>query len=533
MIETRELDTFATVREVADEPRTIEGIAIPYGVISETTPLGKEAFLPGAFSASVEHWQGRQDGARMAFRPAHKERPIGTVTELSDSPDGVRFRAAIFDGPKGDEYLRDLRAGLNGVSVEAVLPKDSRRGRDGTIIHRTARLMAIAGSINPAYDGARISARDMEEPNVPETTTDATPDAEDRSVPPIDVAARDALERASVAAIIPRSTISITRPEAIYGPGRDVSFLKDAFMSTRGDSAAAERQAQYQAHATEVAGQIERASDVLSSEIPGMYPNDYLPSLLTPRILKGRPMGGFYQRVPIADARPRIFAKVTTSGSVAVQSAEGAALTATDIATTAVTATPLIYGTYTDVSRQAIDGGDPSTQAMVLQDLVEAYAQASETVIKTAVEAGSSASGTAITAATPYAGVVGNVITHYGTRFKPAAGAFIPSALYSVLLNQLGSDGRPLMPYLNPNNTDGSVGTGAATGEMLGAKTFLSYASTANVCVFGVPSDFVIYESSIATFSFSEVVGPQAVRIGLWAYLVVGARLGSLKVTAA
>jgi hypothetical protein len=216
-----------------------------------------------------------------------------------------------------------------------------------------------------------------------------------------------------------------------------------------------------------------------------------------------------------------------------VQSAEGAALTATDIATTAVTATPLIYGTYTDVSRQAIDGGDPSTQSMVLQDLIEAYAQASETVIKTAVEAGSSASGTAITAATPYAGVLGNVITHYGTRFRPAQGAFIPSALYSVLLNQGDSTGRPFLPLAGLVNSDGSVSGGGIEADVLGARTRLSYASTTNVCVFGVPSDFVIYESSLATFSFSEVVGPQAVRVGLWAYLVVGARLGSLKVTAA
>ena len=39
--------------------------------------------------------------------------------------------------------------------------------------------------------------------------------------------------------------------------------------------------------------------------------------------------------------------------------------------------------------------------------------------------------------------------------------------------------------------------------------------------------------SRIAQFSYDQVVGPQAIRIGIWAYLVVGARLGSLKVTAA
>jgi hypothetical protein len=279
-------------------------------------------------------------------------------------------------------------------------------------------------------------------------------------------------------------------------------------------------------------GVSERASDVLSSEIPGAYPNDYLPGLLTPRILKGRPMGDFFQRIPISDARPRIFPKVTTSGTVATF-AEGVAPTATDIATTAVTVTPSAYGTYTDVSRQALDGGDPSVLAIIFQDLVEAYRQASETAIKVAVEAGATASGTAITAATPWAGELGNVIKYYATRFRPAQGAFIPSALYSVLLAQGDTTGRPFMPMLGAMNSDGTVQSGAISGNILGAAAYLSWASTVNVNVFAVPSDYVIFESAITQFTYDQVVGPQSVRVGLWAYLGIGTRLGGLSVTAA
>jgi hypothetical protein len=43
----------------------------------------------------------------------------------------------------------------------------------------------------------------------------------------------------------------------------------------------------------------------------------------------------------------------------------------------------------------------------------------------------------------------------------------------------------------------------------------------------------VIFESPVARFTFSEVVGPTSVRVGIWAYLGVGTRLGGLKVTAA
>lgn len=584
----RHTDVLTTVRQLADDPRTIEGIALPYRVVSGLVDLdgrgmiGREVHYPQAALNSVTKWMGRQDGAKMPFRPRHGERPIGTVQVLEDTPDGVRFRARIRESPRGDEYLAEVADGINGVSVE--LGPDSvptTRMRDGTVIHRDITLLAIAGSDAPGYDGARIALRDLESApetapigevtvsDTPETPAEepvlaVTPPVPDAIVippgatsappaPPLvpataaerdlvvqahesaDPVVRDLIERLGVLVQMGGSAapIRIDAQPSVYGRNTGHSFIRDLAAVRRGDGEAMERQARHQAHLTDIAVKIERAGDLLQSEIPGALPNDYLPGLLTPRILKGRPMGSFFARIPISDSRPRIFAKVTTSSSVAVQSAEGAALTATDIATTAVTATPLMYGTYIDVSRQVLDSADPGAEQMVMQDLQEAYAQASETVIKTAVEAGATASGTAITAATPYAGVLGNVVKYYATRFKPAEGAFIPSALYAVLLAQGDSTGRPFLPMIGSMNSDGTVERGGIQADVLGAATKLSYASTTNVCVFSVPTDYVIYESSVASFSYDQPVGPQAVRIGLWAYLVVGTRLGGLSVTAA
>lgn len=542
-------DALGSVRESATEPRVIEGIALPYGIVSSETeltpggPIVREAWAPASFAASVAHWMGRTDGARMAFRSKHGERPVGTVSHLQDTPEGVVFRAAIFDTPAGNDYLAEVRAGLNGVSIEAGLPPASRRMRDGTVLHREGKLHGIAGSTNPAYDGARIALRDMNEDQMPEIIDPApvepTPatavvrDAATSAVEPIAPSVRAAAERSDPVVTAISSQVVITRPEAVYGPRSGESFIHDGWAATRGDAAASERQARHSLHLADVSRQIERAGDVLTTEIPGAYPNDYLPGLLTPRILKGRPMGGFFNRVPISDARPKIFAKVTTSTTAAVQSAEGANPAASDLATTAVTATPLLYGAETVVSRQVLDGGDPSATNMILADMIEAYAQASETVIKTAVEAGASASGTAITAATPFAGSLGNVIKYYTTRFKPAEAQFVPSALFAVLLAEADTTGRPKMPLLNPVNSDGTTAAGGVSGSILGATDYLSYASTVNVVVTARASDYVVYESSVAQFSYDAVTGPSAVRIGIWAYLVVGTRLGGLSVTAA
>jgi HK97 family phage prohead protease len=555
----RSTEAVGHIRQSVDDPRIIEGIVVPYGQIAANTEFGKEAFAPGAFRDSAEKAMSAEHGGKLPFRPEHGKPRIGPVIELRDTPEGLRFRARIRDTTAGNDYLADLADGKNGVSVEFQAPGDSRKTRDGVTLHRSAVIFGIAGSDAPAYDGARISARDMEvvmaetEPTPtpePEPTPEPPKEPEARgAVPPISQRDRAELER-NDAAQYTTTNARITRPEAVYGRGAEFNFMHDtwlargSFLPDRGE--ALERVRRHELHLRDVAqamerdatsrifdpGVSERASDVLSTEIPGAYPNDYLPGLLTPRILKGRPMGDFFQRIPIADARPRIFPKVTTSGTVATF-AEGVAPTATDIATTAVSVTPSAYGTYTDVSRQALDGGDPSVLAIIFQDLIEAYRQASETAIKVAVEAGATASGTAITAATPWAGELANVVKYYATRFRPAEAAFVPSALYSVLLAQGDTTGRPFMPMLGAMNSDGTVQAGAIAGNILGASAYLSWASTANVNVFAVRNDYVIYESAITQFTYDQVVGPQSVRVGLWAYLGIGTRLGGLSVTAA
>lgn len=552
----RYTEALGTAREVEGEARTIEGIAVPYGAVSLDTEFGKEAFAPGAFRESVANWMGRQDGARMAFRSAHGEKPIGSVTSLTDTKDGVVFRAKIRETPEGDAYLADVRDGLNGISIEPAANdlRNGRRTRDGVMVHRQARLLAIAGSVSPAYDGARVALRDMEdamgdtEPEAPQA--EATKPAERTASAEATISQREAVLADRAVQIPGRSPIVINRDAMIYGPqgatlpdGTHPSFLRDGWLAKQGDRDASERQYRYEQAAQEIAVTMERdalakyrAGDVLSSEIVGAYPNDYVPSLLVPRLIKGRPMGSFYDRFPISDALPKIYPKVTTSTTVAVQSAEGANPAASDFATQAVTVTPALYGAETVVSRQVLDGSSPAAEAMIMQDMIEAYAQASEAVIVTAVEAGSTASGTAITAATPYAGILGNIVKYASTRFSAAQGQFVPSALFAVLATQLSTgDGRPLIPTINPVNADGTLNTDALGYTLIGAQGVMSYGSTVNVVVTARRSDFVIFESALARFSYDAVTGPSGVRIGLWAYLGIGVRNvgGSLKVTAA
>lgn len=572
-------DVRLTARAGSAEP-VIEGRIVPFG---------QPAMVRDMDLASMRHVGPRYREVIVGLEtPGGGFDPSRIVLEHGAAGDGRLHRGAIagrgFDGRREADgayvAFRMLRtqAGmdLHALAAEGLISKLSiemepesptRRRPDGTV-ERTAIVGRVSAVERGAYAGAEITAvraDDQEGTNVPDqdpaaaaaTTTDAPPapatapaaPAQARAGEAGELVARQAAEAAAVATLARSAApIMVTRDELVYGPSSEHRFLADLVRGKiDGDDDARARLARHYRMLDDIGERIAaartfdaldsvvmgRAGDVLSTEIPGAYPSTYLPGLLTPRILKGRPMGGFYERVPITDARPQIFAKVTTSTSVAAQAAEGTNPAASDFATTAVTANPLLYGAETVVSRQVIDGASPAAEAMVIADMLEAYAQASETVIKTAIEAGSTDSGVAITAATPFGGVQANVINYYGVRFQGASGAFAPTAGFTTLLSENDTTGRPKLPWIGAVNSDGVVQDGAQSGAMLSASIKLSYASTVNVWVFGRPSDFVIFESPISRFSADQVTGPAGVRIGIWAYLVVGARLGSLKKTAA
>jgi hypothetical protein len=375
---------------------------------------------------------------------------------------------------------------------------------------------------------------------------------------------RSAMERAAIGRV-GRSPAYVTRPEPIYGPGTDHSFFRDGFILSQGPGMyrrefrdAEDRLNRHYAMLDDIDmaiqrrvavdlqqgndGHIERAGDVLSSEIPGAYPNDYLPGLIVNRVLKQRPMAGFYQRFPITDGRPRIYPVVSTSTTAAAQGAEGSNPAASDLATTATTITPVFLGAETKVSRQVLDGADPSTDVMLQTDLTEAYMQASEALVRAAVEAGSTASGVTLTAATPQAGLVDLILNYLGNVFLPAEGLFLPTlTLYGSWAKQADTTGRLLASFVNPMNSASTVEPGLVGGALEGVPIISSWSSTAGagagvggVAVTGRKADFAILESNVVNFSYDQgAEAPSAIRIGLWAYLITGVRRGSRKATGA
>jgi hypothetical protein len=511
-----------------------------------------------------EHAEDTDAGLFMRFRVSRTSHGTdalelandGILTDLSVVMDPIAERTRS-DGVVERTRIGIRRVGLvergayrDGAQVTAV-----RSATEGTAMPNTAGATG-ATTTDVAGDGDEIDG---------EATATPTSGRPNRTRVTVDVE-RAAAERAAVDGMARSqrafAPFGSTREEAIYGPGSGRSFFGDGWSVSQRAAGWEDAQGRLDRHyrmlddidlamqrrigiagLQRASGILSRAGDVLSSEIGGAYPNEYLPGLLVPRILKGRPMGGFYSRVPLTDGRPRIYPVVTTSTTVAVQSAEGANPAASDFATTGTTVTPLFYGGETKVSRQVLDGADPSTDAMLMQDLTEAYMQASEAIIRAGVEAGSTASGVTLTAATPDVGIRALYVNHIGNVFLPPERIFLPTTLTSSWLSQNDTTGRPIAPAYGPYNSD-SVAELAGVpvvGAAFGVPVAQSWSSTAGagagvggVAVAGREADFAIFESALTSFRYDQgAEAPSAVRIGLWAYLVVGTRRGSRKATGA
>jgi HK97 family phage prohead protease len=137
------------LREAGDG-RTVAGIAVPYGVIAEATPVGPERFAAHAFRRSI----GQRKGIVKLFRSHDHAVPIA-VAQIVDSAEGVHIEARLADTPRGDEAVAEVRAGLlDSFSV------GFRAIRERTVGGVREVLEAALGEVSlvalPAYPGARV-----------------------------------------------------------------------------------------------------------------------------------------------------------------------------------------------------------------------------------------------------------------------------------------------------------------------------------------------------------------------------------------
>lgn len=137
--------------------RTVVGIAVPYGIVSEDTPIGPEKFMQGAFKRSI----GQRKGIVKLFRYHDQSSPV-SVAKASDTAEGVLVEARLADTPRADETLAEVRAGLlDSFSVGFRAIRDRSVGGVREVLE--AALVEVSLVAMPAYEGAKVtSVRDAD-----------------------------------------------------------------------------------------------------------------------------------------------------------------------------------------------------------------------------------------------------------------------------------------------------------------------------------------------------------------------------------
>jgi hypothetical protein len=371
---------------------------------------------------------------------------IGIVTERVDTPEGMLFSAKISKTAAGDEALQLALDGvLDSVSV-GVNPTKSRANDDGSVTVLAADWIELSMVPVPAFAGAiitDIAASIHHEPEETDNNEIQEPTEETEPMSEATPVIEATIPTASLPAVAKRKFDLPT-------PGEYFAAMHIGGETFRNVAAATQEYIKSRQTALEAA-----AGDVLTTDTPGLLPVPVLGpvfqdlNFIRPVVqaigARAMPNGGASKTF----VRPTI----TTHTSVAAQSSELSAASATTMVIAANTVSKTTLAGQVTLSIQDVDFTDPASLQIILNDLVGEYMLASDNVAADAITAGATASGATWTVASTdpsslfnalYTAAY-NILT--ATNFLPDH-LFVDPNVWLYLGKQLDADKRPVFPYV-------------------------------------------------------------------------------------
>jgi HK97 family phage prohead protease len=134
--------------------------------VAGSTSLGPVVFHPGSVEAASDY-------PVPVCLDHDTTRPIGVVAELTDTPDALRFVAALDPIPAAEHARAQMRSrSRSGVSVGVEITAHDV-DNDGTVVVTAGELVELSSVVRPAFTTARVAAADTppEVPPMPDTVT--------------------------------------------------------------------------------------------------------------------------------------------------------------------------------------------------------------------------------------------------------------------------------------------------------------------------------------------------------------------------
>ena len=339
MIRLTAQNTFV-LAEDGESPRTISGIAVPWGVEATVSDGTRVKFERGSLPVT---------GKKPKLLKYHDaEQPVGVVTGRIDAEDGMVFTARISATSEGNdmlELIKDEAVDAVSVGVEVI---DGTYDESGTLVIAKADWQELSLVTAPAFKGATI--------------TEVAATAPQEESQPMS----DKIEAAAVEAPAPA-------PQMLWAEAKPAFKLPSAaeYMAkfVRGGAEFAEFNARIKA----------AAPDITTADTPGILPTPIVSPVydglnaIRPFVsaigVKAMPEGGATFRRPVITVRPTVTEQPTGQ------------LNTLDPSTVTVAnnnVNKLTFGTYVTLSEQDLDWTDPNSLAIVLNQLAIAYGQATD-----------------------------------------------------------------------------------------------------------------------------------------------------------
>lgn len=460
----------------APPARTITGLAVPWNVTATVSDGMKVQFLPGSLpeAGPAPKLLGNHDMGQL----------MGMVTERVSTDAGMMFTAKLANIPVADHALELMAMGaLDSVSVGAV-PVDFKWAGD-TMMISAANWVELSIVPIPAFASAQIATVAAEAATEPETDSPFSPEEP---------------EMPEIVAPVEAATVPTT---PIYATAAANLTLPTPAEYIAAMAAGGERFARVQA-AVRAA-----APDVTTVETPGILPQ-IIVSPVYNNFLGLRPViDACGARAMPAGGKIFIRPSVTTHTSMAVQSAENAALQAGTFVVTSNAVTKGTYGGYATISEQDIDWTDPNVVALILDDMARIYANTTDNVAADALVTGA----TVTEAFDPL--LIADPAEW--TRFAYAAGAailtgsngnlpthmFVDPGTWAALGQLCDTAGRPLFPQMGPMNAFGSLAPGNGSGVAFGLNIVVDRNFAADTLIIGDTTGFECFEQQKGALSLT------------------------------
>jgi len=275
------------VRTAEAVSRTITGVAVPYG---ETANLGGTVYTFTAGSLT-------QARPRTPLLLGHdRNRPIGVLVDLVDTPGGALARFSVDAGAEGDLALAQAASGSRGgLSIGAEIVNGTT-GADGVVTVTAASLLEVSLVSIPAFAGADVmqvaasdtkdeSAEDDEEPTIEDEAEATAEDEKEETM----------LENETVAADL----AAIPAAAAARPVMAADTYITTMVRAMKGDQNAARM--------------IEASLDVIdTAAIVGLVPDQYLRQIIG-GLADERPLANNVRRAPLPAEGMKLYKPIWTT----------------------------------------------------------------------------------------------------------------------------------------------------------------------------------------------------------------------------